>query len=299
MRLCILLAPVAGLRFARRVRFWKGPKKAPIITSAPAAAGSEAASHGRSATPLELERIQTARSRIDDAWVAQRSDRELLPFARACSTADALATRLRDTATWRREWALTNEDWTFDAFFTSRKDAFYRDIELDGEMMEWLGGESDAPCTTKEGASLLILRPARYKLGTVEKEDWLRLIAWHGARATSEWPSDNDTDKPGHGSVAIIVDRTCSGVRNQDPRLLRFLLPPLIRHYPASLHRAYVGPVNYVFYGIWAVATLILPRRVAGRFMLLRGSDWKAQLRNELGPEVSARLPENLREGDG
>ena len=76
MRLCILLAPVAGLRFARRVRFWKGPKKAPIITSAPAAAGSEAASHGRSATPLELERIQTARSRIDDAWVAQRSERE-------------------------------------------------------------------------------------------------------------------------------------------------------------------------------------------------------------------------------
>ena len=194
--------------------------------------------------PLELERIQTARSRIDDAWVAQRSDREVLPFARACSTADQLATRLRDTATWRREWARTDEDWSFDTFFTSRKDAFYRDIELDGEMMEWLGGESNAPCTTEEGASLLILRPARYKLGTVAREDWLRLIAWHGARATSEWPSDNDTDKAGHGAVAIIVDRTCSGVRNQDPRLLRFLLPPLIRHYPASLHRAYVGPVN-------------------------------------------------------
>ena len=134
MRLCILLAPVAGLRFARRVRFWKGPKKAPIITSAPAAAGSEAASHGRSATPLELERIQTARSRIDDAWVAQRSDRELLPFARACSTADQLATRLRDTAEWRREWARTNEDWSFDTFFTERRDAFYRDRRTrDGE----------------------------------------------------------------------------------------------------------------------------------------------------------------------
>ena len=298
-QLCALFAArVAGLRFARRVRFWKGPKTPPV-RPAPAAAGSEAASHGRSATPLELERIQTARSRIDDAWVAQRSDRELLPFARACSTADQLATRLRDTATWRREWARTDEDWSFDTFFTSRRDAFYRDIDLEGEMMEWLGGESNPPCTTEEGASLLILRPARYKLGTVAREDWLRLIAWHGARATSEWPSDNDTDKPGHGAVAIVVDRTCSGVRNQDPRLLRFLLPPLIRHYPASLHRAYVGPVNYVFYGIWAVATLILPRRVAGRFMLLRGSDWKAQLREELGPEVSARLPDNLREGDG
>ena len=163
-------------------------------------------------------------------------------------------------------------------------------------MMEWLGGESDPPCTTKEGASLLLLRPARYKLGTVEKEDWLRPIAWHGARATSEWPSDADTDKPGHGAVAIIVDRTCSGVRNQDPRLLRFLLPPLIRHYPASLHRAYVGPVNYVFYGIWAVATLILPRRVAGRFMLLRGSDWKAQLQARARAGVSGALPDNLRD---
>ena len=68
---------------------------------------------------------------------------ELLPFARACSTADQLATRLRDTATWRREWARTEEDWSFDTFFTSRRDAFYRDIDLEGEMMEWLGGESE------------------------------------------------------------------------------------------------------------------------------------------------------------
>ena len=72
-QLCVLFAArVAGLRFARRVRFWKGPKTPPV-RPAPAAAGSEAASHGRSATPLELERIQTARSRIDDAWVAQEA----------------------------------------------------------------------------------------------------------------------------------------------------------------------------------------------------------------------------------
>lgn len=330
-----LLSNAVALRLIpRRVRFWKGKKTpvaapAPAATeseagrsatppverieparanseeqpwaAAPAAAGSEVASHGRSATPRELERIEAARSSVDDPWVKARSDRELLPFSRACATADELTKRLRDTAAWRNEWALTTEDWSFATFFANYKDAFYDD-DGNGALMEWLPAfknapEATAPATTDEGASLLILRPARYKLGTIPKEDWLRLVAWQGSRATSEWPCDRDAHKPGHGTVAIIVDRTGSGVRNQDPRLLRFLLPPLIKHYPSSLQRAYVGPVNAVFYGIWAVATFILPRRVAGRFMLLRGADWKKQLRGELGAELSAKLPANLREG--
>ena len=67
--------------------------------------------------------------------------------------------------------------------------------------------------------------------------------------------------------------------------MLRFFLAAFDQTLPGvSTQSLRPGPVNYVFYGIWAVATLILPRRVAGRFMLLRGSDWKAQLRRELGP---------------
>ena len=68
-------------------------------------------------------------------------------------------------------------------------------------------------------------------------------------------------------------------------------------HYPSALNCAYVGPVNGVFFAVWAVVKLLLPRRVTKRFVLLRGADWQAQLRDALGPEVAAALPENLREG--
>ena len=61
----------------------------------------------------------------------------------------------------------------------------------------------------------------------------------------------------------------------------------------------YVGPVNVVFYAIWTVARALLPRSVAGRVRLLAGSDWKAQLRDALGPDASARLPASLRDDDG
>ena len=53
-----------------------------------------------------------------------------------------------------------------------------------GELMEWLGAGAGAP-VTDDGASLLLLRPARYRVGAIPKERWLRLIAWHGERATT------------------------------------------------------------------------------------------------------------------
>ena len=52
--------------------------------------------------------------------------------------------------------------------------------------------------------------------------------------------------------------------------------------------------MNSVFFAVWAVVSLLLPRRVAARFALLRGSDWRRQLREKLGPEAAARLPPHL-----
>ena len=80
-----------------------------------------------------------------------------------------------------------------------------------------------------------------------------RLIAWHGERATTSWARPRgaaaDSDEgcaaagdgaaaEGRGAISLVVDRTGSGLRNQDPTLLRALLPPLTRNYPYSLHKA-------------------------------------------------------------
>ena len=73
--------------------------------------------------------------------------------------------------------------------------------------------------------------------------------------------------------------------------LLRRLLPALTRHYPYSLHRAYVAPVNVVFWAIWSVAKALLPAKVTERFTLLSGDDWREKLAEEIGePEVAERL---------
>ena len=119
------------------------------------------------------------------------------------------------------------------------------------------------PCTTrKEGASLLILRPARYKLGSGREEDWLRLIAWHGGAgcATSEWPARSRRGAPSTQALrgrrpALIVGPhgSVDAPRNQDPRLLRFSVAGLSYGTIPRLGcigAAYVGPVNYVFYGV-------------------------------------------------
>ena len=119
-------------------------------------------------------------------------------------------------------------------------------------MLEWVAAfdgapESAKPATTPDGAALLLLRPARYRVGAVPREDWLKVIAWQGARATGPWggggggggaDDDADDDRPGAGKVAIVVDRTGAGLKNQDPKLLRYLLPGLVEHYPSALRAA-------------------------------------------------------------
>ena len=116
------------------------------------------------------------------------------------------------------------------------------------------------------------MRPGRHNVGAIDSDTWLKLIAWHGERATTTWAREAaERGDGGTAGVALIVDRRCSGLRNQDPALLRALLPALTKNFPYSLHTAYVAPINVVFYAIWAVARLVLPKAVTARFTLLTG----------------------------
>lgn len=247
---------------------------------------------GAAAQPDEQAAISAAREAMpNDEWLASRSDESLLPFVRASRDADPTA-RLRDASEWRAEWVPPAEEksWEFSTFFAAAgADKF---CEGDRPFLEWMRASDDAdeaaPPLQLDGASLLILRPARHKVGAIDAETWLRLISWHGERATSTWAAKAGA---GAGAVSIIVDRQGSGLRNQDPALLRVLLPPLTRHFPFALHRAYVAPINPVFWAIWAIARALLPSKVTERFTLFTGDDWRERLEEELGPTVAARLP--------
>ena len=86
---------------------------------------------------------------------------------------------------------------------------------------------------------------------------------------------------PGRGAITIVVDRTGSGLRNQDPALLKELLPPLTRRFPYSLHCAPGLRVHRTE----LVLSMVLPSRV------LRGDDRREKLAEKLGPSVAERLP--------
>ena len=264
----------------------------------------------RSATAEEREAIRAARAKlVDDPWVAARSDAELLPFARSCSESE-LADRLAETSAWRTRVLPASDDlsWEFGNFFERNADKFLENPEL-GErpFLEWVKARDEdaegAPPLALEGATVLLLRPGRHKVGAIDPDTWLRLIAWHGERATLAWAGEqaaaagqppaagDDLAPPGRGAITIVVDRTGSGLRNQDPALLKELLPPLTRHFPYALHCAYIAPINVVFWAIWSVVKLVLPSRVTARFTLLRGDDWRETLAEKLGPSVAERLP--------
>ena len=262
----------------------------PPVLAAPAA--PKVSFGGTAATEAELDLIAAAAA-VDDAWVRSRTAAEILPFVRASGNETAQA-RLRAAAAWRAEWVEEDADWSFETFFAERADVFWPGDS--GPLMEWLGADAPGavPLADDDGASLLVLRPGRHRVGAIDRETWLRLIAWHGERATSAWARAGDGGGAGRGRVSIIVDRTDSGLRNQDPVLLRYLLPPLITNFPFALHRAYVAPVNVVFYSIWTVVRYLLPAPIRRRFRLLSGRDWRRQLAEEVGPRVAARLPPNL-----
>ncbi len=246
---------------------------------------------GDAATKEELAAIAAARVELsDDNWVASSSDDVLLRFARAGG--DNLTARLAATSEWRSRVIPPTDDraWEFERFFAANRDKFSDCPELGQRpFMEWVRARpeddgGDARPLQLEGSSLLILRPGRHRIGAIDAETWLRLIAWHGERATGAWAAGGDgpVSLGGDGTVSLIVDRTGSSLRNQDPALLKELLPALTQNFPFSLHKAYVAPINVVFWAIWSVVRLVLPSRVTARFTLLSGDGWRAALTEEI-----------------
>lgn len=65
--------------------------------------------------------------------------------------------------------------------------------------------------------------------------------------------------------VTLLVDRVGSGLRNQEPGLVRAVVPVLQEHYPEMLSVAHVAPVNWFLYLIWVVFRFVLDPNTAKR----------------------------------
>ncbi len=118
----------------------------------------------------------------------------------------------------------------------------------------------------------------------------------HAVTLTCEslWQTERAIEQYGIGTTAesvVLVDRIGSGLKNQDPALLRVLIPVILNHYPYTVGAVYVAPTSSVFNVIWSVLKLLLTADAQKRFVLINKGTLAETLKETIPDDV---LPENL-----
>ena len=146
----------------------------------------------------------------------------------------------------------------------------------------------------RDGAEDAVFFADRHRPGQIPTETWRRFVVYNAEAAIRDL---GVADGPG-GQFSLVVDRSSSGVRNQDPALAIAVLPALVQHYPGLLGEVIVAPVNGVFWAVWRVVSLFLAEETTRRFTFIRGARWREALLEAVGGDVE--LPEHMRPaGDG
>ena len=249
---------------------------------------------------------------FDSEWIHALSDCDVLRYTRACIKGNggsgggrdredeidglvaAVATRLGGTACWRVQEGvqalLGDERYSIGSFFAACKassNASSPPTTLSAlEEVEWLEGRD------MFGRPTAVFYADRHLPGEIEQSEWLRFVI-HAAEAAVLRYGLNEG--PG-GQFNLVVDRSSSGLRNQDPGLALAVLPTVQDHYPGLLGRVFIAPINPVFYVAWNVVKLFLKPATIEKFALLRGRDWQARLREAIGGDV--KLPPSLTTSD-
>ena len=108
------------------------------------------------------------------------------------------------------------------------------------------------------------------------------------------WQTERAIEQYGIGTAAesvVLVDRIGSGLKNQDPALLRVLIPVILNHYPYTVGAVYVAPTSSVFNVIWSVLKLLLTADAQKRFVLINKGTLAETLKETIPDDV---LPQNL-----
>jgi hypothetical protein len=137
----------------------------------------------------------------------------------------------------------------------------------------------------KKGRPILLYRSALHTPNKIDPELYTRYVIQQTERAIEQY---------GIGTTAesiVLVDRIGSGLKNQDPALLRVLIPVILNHYPYSVGAVYVAPTSGVFNVIWSVLKLLLTPDAQKRFVLIDKKTLTATLKETIADDV---LPGNL-----
>jgi hypothetical protein len=233
---------------------------------------------GKTAGPDELVAIGDIRIRIAELtpeetaktgpWLAQIENVDIFRFLAVHKTADKTWAALRETSEWRKDNkidTILDEDIVSGMFDEGKQEVFVCPPD-------------------RSGCPVVVYRSALHTPGRVDPKEFTRFVC----QVVEKGTRDYGIGKTCQGS--FIVDRIGSGAKNQDVPLLRELLPTLQKHYPQTISKIYIAPINTVFFLIWSVAQLLFDEDTRERVKLIKG-DIKVELLKDFQPEV---LPKNL-----
>ncbi|KAG5183230.1 hypothetical protein JKP88DRAFT_346597 [Tribonema minus] len=172
------------------------------------------------------------------------SDFEILRFFRFNhGRLEATWAQLQTSAAWRHAYkvdAILGESEEWESFAEAKRELF------------WMGNDS-------EGLPTLCLRGVHHHPGVLDPSKFMRYLVYLVEKGRREWGVGS------HYQANMVVDRVDSGLHNQDPELLKVMLPIFRDNYPEIIHRAYIAPSNWVFMLIWAVARVLVDARQRAR----------------------------------
>ncbi|MGB1604245.1 MAG: hypothetical protein ACPIOQ_66545, partial [Promethearchaeia archaeon] len=211
--------------------------------------GAELVFANSPATSSEMEmvaRVDALLSKVSEAkssnWLAHTTHIDILRYVRAVAGGRGISTpsaeddiadefvaevegRLLKTAAWREERGVdaiaADDQWSLDRFFALRKTAQEGSGPESVQEAIWLDG------VDAQGRPVACFFADRHTPGEIDMDSWRNLVLHSGEYAIRE---QGVADGPG-GQFTLLVDRSRSGIGNQDPQLALALLPELLDHY--------------------------------------------------------------------
>lgn len=233
---------------------------------------------GKTAGPVDLVAVGDIRVRISSItsdetakfgpWLSAITNVDIFRFLTVHKTADATWAALKETSEWRKAESIDT----------------ILDEDIAGTIFDQGQTEVFVLPPDRSGSPVVVYRSALHTPGRVDPKAFTRFVCQVVERGTLEY---------GIGLTcqgSFIVDRVGSGAKNQDVALLKELLPTLQKHYPQTISKIYIAPINTVFFFIWSIAQLLFDEDTRSRVCLVKG-DIGRELLKDFQPEV---LPKNL-----
>ena len=193
---------------------------------------------GNSATPQQLADIASIRAKLAalaanggaTPWLQRLEDVDILRYLMWHKDESLAWEKLQATAKWR-------EDEGIDGVLAEKLDDIF---EPGQEEMVYLPPD-------KLGRPVLLYRSALHTPGRIDPQRYTRYVIQQTERARLQYGLGTEVQS------IVVVDRIGSGLKNQDPALLRVLLPVIVEHYPEYVGSVYVAPISLVFNVIWKI----------------------------------------------